>query len=180
MSSGAQLGGKGGEVEIRVLTPAFYSRFIHYASILEAFKAEMAMETVCVDKFDILSVLVTGSNNTPRPLLSIVERFKYAVIKTLRTPPPPTSTPNTEHKSPTTAFKSPTLTSGNSEFEHFIQTHTETPPRPRQEYTNRVLKMLISEYVALLWEEILDLEIFVCRCLGIWVLVGWLGRRRTG
>jgi len=180
MSSGAQLEGKVGELVIRVLTPAFYSRFTHYTSILEAFQAEMAMETVCVDGFDILSVLVAASNNMPRSPMSIAERFKYALIDTLRTPPPPTSSHTTEHSSLNTTFKSPTLTSGHSEFDHFVQTHAEIPPHQRHEYTNRVLKMLISEYVALSWEEILDLEIFACRCLGIWVLVGWLGRWPTG
>ena len=54
----------------------------------------------------------------------------------------------------------------------FIQEHCSE--REKAAYLAHVLKMYVSDYVALGSGELLDLEIFVCRVFVLWMLVGWL------
>ena len=42
----------------------------------------------------------------------------------------------------------------------------------RREYTRMLGKLFIIEFVAFGWAEILDLEIFIARCVVAWVLAG--------
>ena len=42
----------------------------------------------------------------------------------------------------------------------------------RREYTRMLGRLFIIEFVAFGWAEILDLEIFIARCVVAWVLAG--------
>jgi len=59
-----------------------------------------------------------------------------------------------------------------SEFETYIQTHSLAAQR--NAYVSHMLKLFLSNRVAFGWIEVLDLEIFLVRCMGLWVVAGFL------
>ncbi|TLS29017.1 hypothetical protein PpBr36_01634 [Pyricularia pennisetigena] len=77
-----------GEITIKVLTPAFYSRFVGYAHDLEAFFCELRdSETIWVSKPELLPKLAL---KTPSPTLqasSLMDFVSFRVIQILRRRP---------------------------------------------------------------------------------------------
>lgn len=83
------------EIEIRVLTPAFYSRFVHYAHTSEAFDRECIFtdeknRTCWVSRPELLAQLLNRSgNSTLRDTLrsSFIDEMRWSLLKSLRCAP---------------------------------------------------------------------------------------------
>ena len=87
------------EVEIKVLTPAFYSRFVHYARVMEAFDSEMHTraenKTVSVSNSAVLAELFGTSLSEEEPYpgketrsLPQLDGWGWKLVWALRCPPP--------------------------------------------------------------------------------------------
>ncbi|OAA71419.1 hypothetical protein ISF_01970 [Cordyceps fumosorosea ARSEF 2679] len=86
------------DAEIRVLTPVFYARFVHYAHDLEGLFNELAEScTVAVDRPDVLPRIFLKAGLPPSPLHSsgIGEYVAFKLIQTLRRTPEPIRRPKT-------------------------------------------------------------------------------------
>ena len=90
-------------VDITVLTPAFFARFVHYADTMEAFLKEMLCpveenKTIDVSKPDLLAKIFAGSSGSrlgkhdlTLTVSDLIDSWRWLRLRALRTPPPPTS-----------------------------------------------------------------------------------------
>ncbi|KEQ76521.1 hypothetical protein M436DRAFT_38445 [Aureobasidium namibiae CBS 147.97] len=89
------------ELTLKVLTPAFYTRFAHYAHTTEAFDRESLHtspqnQTLVIENPEHLSILLGSS--TPSPVASnfnTLEQYRWHLLQRLRSPPPATAYPDT-------------------------------------------------------------------------------------
>jgi hypothetical protein len=104
------------KLEIRVLSPAFFSRLIHYTHAAKAFDQESIFtsemnRTVIVSRPDLLSRLFYAENQiaTMQTQPSFLNRFRWSIQQRLRSPPvPPVSlltTPDVHGKDLAVAVK---------------------------------------------------------------------------
>jgi hypothetical protein len=149
-------------VEFRVLSPSFYSNFAHYtADSHSAFQSELARATISLSLSLSLSPLIFNPRNlTPAPL-GFLEKLYWLAIRCLR--PALTSPQPRPSNNPAQNL---------SEFETFILTRT--PSQIQRSYKSKILKLFLAEHLAFGWIEILSLELFLLKCVGMWVLVGCL------
>ena len=85
------------EIEIRVLTPAFYSRFVHYAYTSEAFDRECIFtdeknRTCWVSRPELLAQLLSQSRSEPSRSIvqgsrGFLHGLKWSLLKRLRCAP---------------------------------------------------------------------------------------------
>jgi hypothetical protein len=78
-------------LEVKVLTPAFFSRFVHYAHSTEAFNRECVFtdekgRTIWVDNPTLLSKLLESDPHTkrPPPRFSFADSIRWSFLKWLR------------------------------------------------------------------------------------------------
>ncbi|PTB38987.1 hypothetical protein M441DRAFT_145523 [Trichoderma asperellum CBS 433.97] len=72
-------------LKIRILTPVFYSRFVHFAHDFEAIFGEMAENhTIWVDKPEILPKLFLKQQSPPLQVSSFVDFMYFKLIQKLR------------------------------------------------------------------------------------------------
>lgn len=164
-------------LEIKVLTPAFYSNLIHYTDTTFAttLLSEHECSTIYLSNFKLTSVLSPSSTQVnqivtpkkPGPFESLQWKLLHQLRP--RCTPPTASTHPSPSPSPSPFLSSMAGYKG-TDLETFILTHC--PPHTRVAYLSQALKLLISEHIALGSVEILDLEIFALKCLGLWVLAG--------
>ncbi|KAM3435336.1 hypothetical protein MY4824_004917 [Beauveria thailandica] len=84
------------DVEIRVLTPVFYARFVHYAHDFEALFNELAeSRTVAVDKPDMLPQIFLKKDALPLRASGLAEYAAFRLIQVLRRTPEPIRRPMT-------------------------------------------------------------------------------------
>ncbi len=76
------------DVEVRVLTPVFYARFVHYAHDFEGLFNELAeSRTVAVDKPDMLPHIFLKKGAPPFHASSLTEYLYFRLIQALRRTP---------------------------------------------------------------------------------------------
>jgi len=158
------------ELEIRVLTPIFYSRVVQYPDLLDGILSEYQDSlTVSLSSTVLFSKLgFDGHASSPNGLWETLSfkaifalRRRLAPIfclDELKTSPPRNPVPSTA------------LSNEPTGLDAFVLHHS--PLVERKEYASRVLKLLITGYVAFGWVEILDLEMFVARSLALWIVAG--------
>nr|OQO23281.1 hypothetical protein B0A51_08897 [Rachicladosporium sp. CCFEE 5018] len=81
---------------IRVLSPAFYGRFVHYAHAKEAFDRESLAtdeknRTMVVESAHLLPVLLeamTKQSSARRPVSTPIDAIRWRILQHLRCPPP--------------------------------------------------------------------------------------------
>lgn len=74
-------------LELRVLTPAFYSRFIQYWNDLDAVTAELNIhKTIWIDKPELLPCILGGLSLTTRSM-GLLDRLFASLVRTLRDRP---------------------------------------------------------------------------------------------
>ncbi|PMB72930.1 hypothetical protein BM221_000347 [Beauveria bassiana] len=84
------------DVDIRVLTPVFYARFVHYAHDFEGLFNELAEScTVAVDKPDMLPHIFLKKDALPLRASSLGEYAAFRLIQALRRTPEPIRRPMT-------------------------------------------------------------------------------------
>lgn len=90
------------ELTLRVLTPAFYTRYAHYAHTTEAFDRESLHtspqnQTLVIENPEHLPILL-GSVASSSPVttnLSTLDQWRWRLLQRLRSPPPATAYPDT-------------------------------------------------------------------------------------
>ncbi|KAF2765595.1 DUF1365-domain-containing protein [Teratosphaeria nubilosa] len=111
---------------IKVLSPAFYSRFVHYQHAKDAFDHECLVQdernrTATVERQELLSVLYGAFEDQQRIRLpstirqSAPEQIRWACMRQLRCPPAAIS-----YSTSDTRPLKPAVTSAPSELDHFV------------------------------------------------------------
>jgi len=174
MSSSAQLAQEEvDELEIRVLTPIFYSRVVRFPDLLDGILSECHdSSTVSLSSTEILGKLAFQSE-APSPS-GLWDALSYKFLPVLRRRPAPIiclDEPNISFpKNPIPTGKADTQPSGLTGLDAFVLFRS--PLAQRKEYASRLLKLLVTEHIALGWVEILDLEVFVARSIALWIVAG--------
>lgn len=76
------------EFEMRVLTPVFYARFVHYAHDFEGIFSELVeSHTIAVDKPDLLPIVFLKKGAPPFHTANLVEYVYFKLMQTLRRTP---------------------------------------------------------------------------------------------
>jgi hypothetical protein len=169
-------------IEVRVLTPLFYSRTVQYSSIHTGLVLESQSNTIEISNTALLKRLnldfTSASSPIPTPTrdsskLSLEKLYLY-LIKTLRSSSVP-AIPSLENPSCTTNFGQPPLNSvsstSNSGLDIFTTIPNSSSKQEIQGYLTSTLEILFAERLALGWTEILHLEIFLLRMCIAWLLV---------
>ncbi|KAK5168066.1 uncharacterized protein LTR77_006634 [Saxophila tyrrhenica] len=136
-------------LELRVTSPAFYSRFAHYAHAKEAFDRECLTtdeknRTVFITSPELLPLLLYGirqpSVKGKVGKQNIIERSRWSLLRRLRCPPPLASYPgdSDHHVSDIRAF-------GDAELDVFVKRAARMPSR----YRRTVTKLFLASRIAL-------------------------------
>lgn len=91
------------KLTLRVLTPAFYTRFAHYAHTTEAFDRESLHvspqnQTLVIENAEHLPILLGSSASSSSPATSALNTFdqwRWHLLQRLRSPPPASAYPDT-------------------------------------------------------------------------------------
>lgn len=95
-AASADKSGSGDHVHIKILTPAFYTRFIGYAHDFEAIFCELAEScTIWADKPDLLPKIFLKKPPPPLHTSSVLDFILSKIIKRLRQRPPAIKRPMT-------------------------------------------------------------------------------------
>jgi DUF1365 family protein len=161
-------------LEFKVLTPVFYSRFVHYAHDLEAFFSEFHESgTIWLSQPSVLPKLVLKK---PRPLHSIPDLVNYLcfkAIQNLRRRPTQIEGPNTTTRAAAHSGvekKSDIRTFRLSAMDGYIL--AESTLAEQKKYRMMVLKLFISDRIALGSVDLLKAELFLLKCLMACALAG--------
>ena len=168
------------ELEISILTPLFYSRFVHYSNTIDGLLSEhYESATVLVSNPDLLSRLPFDDHAQPNPMSESNFRWDticFTLLNLFRNRP----TPITAHKKTDSKLASPSnydpgLSAALEPIAHRmpgLESFLLSKPASAEsnQYAGTLLKMFISEYVAFGWIEIWDAEIFLLRCFLAWGL----------
>ena len=178
-------------LSIRVLTPLFYTRLVQYPSVLKALLSEHAPNaanpTIGIENLKTLTCLDfkagTMFNGTSGTSASSVKSLSFKLISRLRRDNGPAAIPHPEGINSKEGSLYPaeaTELIGNLKLRHNLKADGSVFDKfvlhcaletEKKEYVTRVVKLLLAERVALGWMEILDLQIFIFRCILGWAIV---------
>ncbi|KAL1310609.1 hypothetical protein AAFC00_000884 [Neodothiora populina] len=167
---------------VRVLAPSFYSRFVHYPSIREAFDREgLATDeknrTIIIEKATALHDLLSSSSspvapsevakNSPR--ISLTERIRWELLATLRCPPPAVSYATTSTtSSDTSSIQDTRALPSRTPLDLFVQEHCH---EEKGHYVQAVIRLFLAERFLGGFTPLLGLVDLIIR-LAIMVLLG--------
>lgn len=167
---------KAKSLKLKVLTPLFYSRFVHYAHDFVAFFSEFnESKTIWLSQPSLVPELVLKKSRPPHIITNLVNFLCFKAIQNLRRRPVPIENPHTPHqtaKHGNSGEKSDIRTFRLSAMDGFIlaQCHF----AEQRKYRTEVLKLFISDRIGFGSVKILGVEIFLLKCLIAWVLAGIL------
>ncbi|KUJ16097.1 uncharacterized protein LY89DRAFT_648248 [Mollisia scopiformis] len=155
-------------LEIRVLTPIFYSRIVQYADIYAGLLQEIQSKTITISDLTLLKLLSFEYSPILNPKISRAG-ICFALIKKMRSEVPPI--PLLEKPDPgSEVFQIPSHSvHGLSALDHYVS--ATASPSEVYNYVRGVLKLLFAERIAHGWMEILNFEIFIVRLMAIWAVV---------
>jgi hypothetical protein len=172
------------EVELRVLTPLFYSRLVQYPpastsnSLLPALFSEYHIHsTITISNPDVLSALDFTSSEAKN--LNTVTKLSIQLLSTLRSSSEPAPIPRLPNESPPLPSTLPRPSVTNPSHEPGQTSHSaldlhalaNVSPAAQKEYVNKVAALLLARRIAYGWTEILDFEILLVRVVVIWGIV---------
>lgn len=171
------------EIEFKVLTPVFYTRFVSYAHDLEALFSELREScTIWVSRPELLPKLLFKG---PAPALEARNPLDYVVfeaIRYLRRRPerivrPLTSSQNSI-ESPASTFAADIRDFRISSMDAFILRHEDA--KLRRQYRSLVLKLFIAERLALGGLLLVELTLILIQTWLAWTVVfAFEGRMRV-
>jgi hypothetical protein len=167
------------ELEFRVLTPLFYSRYTHYPSCLHAFVQESQLQNSTIQLSDPglvseLAMSYTSSKAAALEFSSSWEKLCFDAIHWLRTDAGKIQnceTKDVDGEMDKNLACLPEIKDKRriSEIERFML--KACSPKQRFEYVRRVGKMYLADHIAFGWAEILDLEVFAVKVAVMWGVV---------
>lgn len=174
-------------IELRILTPLFYTRIVQYANMHTGLLLEAQSNTIEISNPALLENLdldFAGTSSIPRFSISAPITWVYLfLIKILRSSVPPIPSLETDPRTQTIILSTHTSTSSNSNSgldiftalaSHLNSSSSATSPKEIRNYLLSVLKILFAERIALGWIEILDFEIFLFRILAAWLVNSYI------
>jgi hypothetical protein len=164
-------------LEFKVLTPIFYTRFVHYAHDFEALFSEFHESgTIWLSKPSLLPQLVLRKPQTPQSAPYWASYLYFKAIQKLRRRPPPTERPKAAGAPKKSDVgggrKSDIRTFRLSAMDGYVL--AEGTPTDQKIYRTHVLKLFLSDRVAFGSVDFLDAQIFLLRCIVLWVVSGGL------
>ncbi|CZS91997.1 hypothetical protein WAI453_000012 [Rhynchosporium graminicola] len=178
-SASAQLSDGAIDMEVKVLTPLFYSRVIGYDNIEDALWTESTESATVFLSPKIFTKLISSTSPTSTTLKhskkpSRIPRIehRYSILNLLRRRPPPIPVPTKERT--TTLPISWSHGKGDSDrgqesFDAFVM--ASGIEGEMKIYFNRVSKLMSADLLAFGSLELLDVEIFLLKAAVTWVLV---------
>ncbi|KAK7397848.1 hypothetical protein QQX98_012782 [Neonectria punicea] len=159
-------------MEIKILTPVFYSRFVHYAHDFEAMFSELVEScTVWVDKPELLPKIFLKKAAPPLHASNLVDFLCFLLMKNLRHRPEKIQRPLTSAAtaSPTTHTAVDIRDFRMSSMDAFVLEQDDV--RLKRAYRLAVTRLFIADRVAFGSIELLGLMGFIARAGASWVLV---------
>ncbi|GKT90857.1 cyclopropane-fatty-acyl-phospholipid synthase [Colletotrichum tofieldiae] len=165
------------ELDFKVLTPAFYTRFVHYAHDLEAVCCEFQdNSTIWISRPDLLPKLILKKPTPPLKTTNILDFVYFRAIRALRQRPERIERPLTSAASPSGdgrggvdgVQKVDIRDFRISSMDGFVLGHSDA--QTRSAYRSLVLRTFLANRLALGSVELLGLQHFVLRAGVAWVL----------
>lgn len=158
-------------LEFKVLTPAFYSRFVYYAHDIEAFFSEMNENcTIWLSNPRVLPALAL--RKTFPPPLSITNPWEFLAFKCiqhLRRRPDPIERPLTSNAVPRTRQAAVDIRNFRPSFmDAYVLTHED--PATKAAYKECVLKLFLADRIAFGYVSVLEVQRFVALAWFAWML----------
>ncbi|KLU86473.1 hypothetical protein MAPG_05485 [Magnaporthiopsis poae ATCC 64411] len=169
--SAAQSGSaKADELEFKVLTPAFYSRFVHYAHDLEALFCELReSNTVWISNPELLPKLVLKKPAPPLHATSYVDFVSFKALQRLRQRPerivrPLTSSQTTIRDTSAQDVRGFRISS----MDAFVLSSNDLDMKAT--YRNSALKLFIANRTAMGMMPLLEGQLFLLRVAAVWLV----------
>ncbi|OTB15002.1 hypothetical protein K445DRAFT_75422 [Daldinia sp. EC12] len=159
------------KLEFKVLTPAFYSRFVYYAHDFEAIFCELSeSNTIWVSNPKLLPRLfVKKQPPAPFQTASYLDYGCFMAIKELRQRPERIERPLTSSQaSPTSPPQKDIRGFRLSSMDGYVLSQEDD--KSRRIYRNSVLALFMADRIALSSVDILQLELWVFRFLLAWAV----------
>jgi hypothetical protein len=168
MSSSAQLAEEQvEELEIRALTPIFYSRVVRYRDILDGILSEChESSTISLSNIDVLMKFKWERQTFDCIRPGLHETYSYTLLHKLRRRPAPIVCLDEPKAGPPQRSFMPEESLRS--LDAFVLQHSGFAER--KEYWARLWKLFIAERIAFGWAEILDLEMFVAKIVVLWTI----------
>ncbi|KAI0551564.1 hypothetical protein F4679DRAFT_582399 [Xylaria curta] len=155
-------------LEFRVLTPAFYLRFVYYAHDFEAMFCEFSENrTIWLSEPALLPKLVLKKPSPPLSTASYLDYAYFTAIRKLRKVPEKVERPLASGQIPTTQALKDIRGFRLSSMDGYVLAHEED--KTRYLYRHLVLKLFIADRIA--WGRI-DVLLLVALCLRM--LLAWV------
>lgn len=172
---------KSDNVDFHVLTPAFYTRFVHYAHDFEAVFAELREnQTIHVSRPELLpAIFVSKSPAAPLTVENARDGLCFRAIKALRRLPERIERPLTSSAKPSPRNNAATHTVSDvrgfrlSAMDGYVLTHADEATRCR--YEECVLRTFLAERLSLGSTGLLRVQEMTLRALMAWVIARGLG-----
>ncbi|KAI0472856.1 hypothetical protein GGR56DRAFT_586101 [Xylariaceae sp. FL0804] len=153
--------------DIRVLTPAFYSRFVHYAHDLEALFCELNEScTISMSNPQVLPRIVFKKPSPPLRSASCINFGYFSAIRYLRQRPERIERPLTSSQAVSKSSQKDIRGFRLSSMDGYVLEHEDS--ETITQYRGLVLKLFISDCIALGSADILWAEGLVLRMLLAW------------
>ncbi|KAI8946940.1 hypothetical protein F4801DRAFT_31735 [Xylaria longipes] len=157
-------------LEFKVLTPAFYSRFVYYAHDFEAMFCEFnENRTIWLSEPTLLPKLVLKRPSPPLSTASYLDYAYFTAIRKLRKLPEKIQRPLASRQIATTQSLGDIRDFRLSSMDGYVLAHEED--KTRYLYRHLVLKLFIADRVAWGSISILSLGTLFLRVLLAWVIV---------
>ena len=158
------------ELEFKVLTPVFYTRFVHYAHDLEALFCEsQESNTIWLSRPELLPALVSKKAAAPLALPHYWDFAAFKLIQMLRARPERIERPLTSSAAPAAAPAVEDIRGFRiSPMDGFVL--RDEDPQTRKTYRNNVLKVFLADRLAWGSVALLGLQRFALQMGAAWVL----------
>ena len=163
------------EVEFKVLTPVFYSRFVYYAHDLEALFCELQEScTIWISRPDLVPRFALKKSAPALASSSFLEFAYFKMIQTLRVRPERIERPLTSSARHAARPTSVDIRGFRiSSMDGYVL--SKETGRAKTLYRNCVLKLFLADRVALGLMPVLDLERLVLQAWLAWILSPTVG-----
>ncbi len=158
------------ELEFKVLTPVFYTRFVHYAHDLEALFCEsQESNTIWLSRPELLPALVSKKAAPPLALPHYWDFASFKLIQMLRARPERIERPLTSSATPAAAPATEDIRGFRiSPMDGFVLRDEDS--QTRKTYRNNVLKVFLADRLAWGSVALLGLQRFGLQMGAAWVL----------
>ncbi|KAL8393045.1 hypothetical protein RB595_003012 [Gaeumannomyces hyphopodioides] len=158
-------------LEFKILTPAFYSRFVHYAHDLEALFCELReSNTIWLSNPELLPRLALKKPSPPLQATSYVDFVSFRALQRLRRRPERIVRPLTSSQSTTTNASAQDVRGFRiSSMDAFVLSSTDAGTKAL--YRRSVLKLFIADRMALGVVPLFEAQLLALQITATWFLV---------